>query len=126
MLAFFRALLDRLKALLLTDASLDLQAQAVVRAAERKADLLRRAAAYENEGLASVAADLRGQAEALDLSRPLALVAPLLEALSIDSPAAPPIPGPASPNPGANGGPSQLPQPASVPSRARQRAPKRS
>ncbi len=40
-------------------AALDLQAQAATRAAERKADLLRRAAAYDNEGLATGAADLR-------------------------------------------------------------------
>ncbi len=122
MLAFFRVLLDRLKALLLADAALDLQAQALARAAERQAELLRRAAAYENEGLATVAADLREQAEALDLSRPLALVVTTLEAISAESWATPPIPGPASPSPPASGGPVPLPQPTPVPSRPRQRA----
>ena len=55
MLAFFRALVDRLKALLLTDATLDLQAHVATKAAERKAELLRRAAAYE-KGLSAILA----------------------------------------------------------------------
>jgi hypothetical protein len=77
MYPYYRPLLKRLKALLLPDATrdlefqLDLKVRLVVRAAERKADLLRRAAAYEQEGLTTIADDLRRQAEAIDLLRPL-------------------------------------------------------
>jgi hypothetical protein len=70
MLAFFRVIVERVKALLLADAALDLEAHVAARAAERKAELLRRAAGYEAEGLTTLAAELRQRAEALDLSRP--------------------------------------------------------
>ena len=121
MLAFFRALVARLKALLLTDATLDLQAQVATKAAERKADLLRRAAAYEKEGLTTVAADLREQAEALDLSQPLAIVVPVFESFAAGSSAAPALPGPVHENTSTNGGQVQLPKSAPVPSGNRQR-----
>jgi hypothetical protein len=70
MLAFFRVIVERVKALLLADAALDLEAHVAARAAKRKAELLRRAAGYEAEGLSAIAAELRQGAEALDLSRP--------------------------------------------------------
>ncbi len=84
MLAVFRALIVRVKGLLLSDALLDLEALTLARAARRKAGLLRRAAAYEAEGLAGVAADLRRQAEALDLARPAASAWSGLVALTED------------------------------------------
>jgi hypothetical protein len=89
MLAFFRALTDRLKALFMTDAALDLEAHVLNRAAERKADLLRQAAAFQAEGLTLVAAELQQQAGAIDLSRPLARVLPAVEHLTIEAPSSP-------------------------------------
>ncbi len=93
MLAVFRALIARVKGLLLSDALLDLEALTLARAARRKAGLLRRAAAYEAEGLAGVAADLRRQAEMLDLARPAATVWPGLVALTEEGEAFPRLKG---------------------------------
>jgi hypothetical protein len=73
MLAWFRALVERIKALMLSEAALDLEAQSLVRHAERKADLNRRAAALEAEGLTTVADELRRQADTLNLQEPLGL-----------------------------------------------------
>ena len=79
MFAWFRALIERVKALQLHEAALDLEAQFVARHAERKAELLRRAAALEAEGLQAVANELRQQAEALDPRQPLALMMSTLQ-----------------------------------------------
>ncbi len=101
MFRVFKALVDRVKALFLTDAALDLQAQLLTRAADRKADLLRRAAAFEAEGLSLVASELRQQAGALDLARPLAIVLPAVEYLTASDHSVPELPGPAEvPNSG--------------------------
>jgi hypothetical protein len=78
MLAIFRALADRVRALFITHAALDFEAQFIASQAERKADLLRRADAYDREGLPSVAQDLRMQAEALSVQQPLAVVLPAI------------------------------------------------
>ena len=102
MLSFFHALTDRLKALFMTNVALDLEAQVLTRAAERKADLLLQAAAFEAEGLTLVAAELRQQAGAIDLSRPLASVLPAVEHLTIDAPIAPPLPRPIETANGSN------------------------
>ena len=59
----FRAITDRLKALFVADVASDLEAQFLARNAERKADLLRQAQKYEDEGLKSVAHQVRQQAE---------------------------------------------------------------
>lgn len=72
MFALFRAVLDRLKALLATSAALELEAEALARHAQRKAELLRLAEQYESEKLHTVARELRQHAESLDLQRPLA------------------------------------------------------
>ncbi len=100
MFALFRALLDRLKALLLTDAALDLEGEVPTHSAERKARLLRQAAAFEAEGLALVASELRRQAAALDLSRPLTSVLPAAQHVARDAQAAPQLAGQAA-TPGA-------------------------
>ena len=75
MLSFFRSILDRVKALLITTAALDLEADLIVCHAERKAELLRLADRYDAEKLPSVALELRRHAEGLDFRRPLAGVA---------------------------------------------------
>ncbi len=119
MFPFFKALVGRLKALLLADAALDLEAQALVRMAERKASLVRQAAAFEAEGLGTLAAELRQQAEALALTSPLASVLPALEHLGKEDSTPVPFPdgagqGPLSPDPLP-----QLPEPASIPGNSR-------
>ena len=76
MLSLFRALVERLKALFVTDIALEFEAELLTRAAERKAELLRQATRYEEEGLRGIADHLRRQAEALDLHQPLASVQP--------------------------------------------------
>ncbi len=72
MFSLFRAVLDRLKALLATSAALELEADALARHAQRKAELLHLAEQYESEKLHSVAQELRQHAETLDLQLPLA------------------------------------------------------
>ncbi len=71
MFHLFRAVLDRLKALLVTSAALELEADALARHAQRKAELLRLAEQYESEKLHAVAQELRQHAENLDLQQPL-------------------------------------------------------
>jgi hypothetical protein len=78
MLSIFRLLADRVKALFLTDAALDLEAQLLTRDAERQAELLRQAQRYEEEGLTGIAQHLRQRAEATGLERPLASIVPAL------------------------------------------------
>jgi hypothetical protein len=71
MIGYIRALVERLKARLATDAALDLEAQILAASAARKAALLRLAEEYESEGFPGVAAELRRQAQDLDPHRPL-------------------------------------------------------
>jgi hypothetical protein len=91
MLTLFRALSERVKALFITTAALDFEADLLARDAERKAELLRQAGRYEEEGLHAVAEPLRRQAEALSLQRPLAGVLPAVDHL-IGTPKAPATP----------------------------------
>jgi hypothetical protein len=79
MFHLFRAVLDRLKALLSTSAALELEADALARHAQRKAELLRLAQQYESEKLHAVALELRQYAEALDRKQLLAGVVTSLE-----------------------------------------------
>jgi hypothetical protein len=82
MFTLFRALSERVKALFITTAALDFEADLLARDAERKAELLRQAQRYEAEGLTGVAEQMRRQAEALSLQRPLAGVLPAMDHLS--------------------------------------------
>src|ERR1043165_7390512 len=72
MMSFFRALMQRFKNLFMTHAALDLEAELLAQAAERKEALLRRARRYEKEGMNGVALLLRKQADGLSADRPLA------------------------------------------------------
>jgi hypothetical protein len=72
MFHLFRAVLDRIKVLLATSAALELEADALARHAQRKAELLQLAQQYEAEKLPAVSLELRQYAEALDLQQPLA------------------------------------------------------
>jgi hypothetical protein len=78
MATLFHALVDRLKALFVSHTALDFEAQFLASQAERQAELLRRAAEYEREGLDGVANDLRAQAESLSIQKPLAGVLPAI------------------------------------------------
>jgi hypothetical protein len=71
MFSIARSLIDRFKSLFITHAALELEAELIAAAAERKAALLRRAEQYEKEGLPAVAEDVRRQAERLMVDKPL-------------------------------------------------------
>jgi hypothetical protein len=71
MATLFEVLASRVRALLLVDAGLDLEAEFLAREARRRAELLRQAVAYEGEGLTEVAQELRSQAGAVDVQKPL-------------------------------------------------------
>jgi len=93
MFKLFRAIIERIKLMFATAAAQELEADFVAANAERKAALLREANRFESEGLPTVAAELRQRAEALDQSRPLASVLPLVEFLGQDRAAATQPPG---------------------------------
>ena len=61
MCSLFRALTDRVKAVFVTHAALEFEAEFLARDAERKAELLRLADTYEKEGLHAVAESLQDQ-----------------------------------------------------------------
>lgn len=86
MFALFRALTHRLKALFLTAVGLDFEAQLLTHDAERRAELLRQAQRYEDEGLRGLAEHLRQRAESISLERPLASVLPAVAHLQTAPP----------------------------------------
>ena len=79
MIALFRTITDRLKALFAADVALEFEALLLSRQADRTAELLVQAEQHERHGFPAVAAQLRAGAEALSLGRPLAGVLPALE-----------------------------------------------
>lgn len=81
MLWLFRALTDRLKVMFAADVATDFEAQLLTRDAERRAELLRRAQRYDDEGYAGIAQHIRRQAERLDIQQPLASILPAIEHL---------------------------------------------
>lgn len=76
MLSLFRSVGDRLRALFATDVALDFESMFVRRQADRKAEILRHAAELERQGMKSVAAELREQANTISIGRPLATILP--------------------------------------------------
>ena len=74
MLWIFQEAVARLKALLIADVALDLEGQFLARHADRKASLLEQAEQYEQQGLAELAAEVRGQVDQFVIDRPLAWV----------------------------------------------------
>jgi len=84
MFNLFRALIDRLKALFATAAAQEFEAEFLAHHAEPKAELLRQAARYEEEGLTALAAELRQQAEALSIRQPLATILPAVAHFQAD------------------------------------------
>ena len=108
MFSIVYSLIARFKALFVTYAVLNLEADLIAACAERKAELLRRATQYEQEGLPTVAGQLRQQAEALSVDKPLGSVLTTVAHLKADQaePARPAeatdrgLHGPAAPNTG--------------------------
>ncbi len=102
MFALFHALTERLKALFITTAALDFEADLLARDAERRAELLRQADRYDSEEMHGIAEHLRRQADILSLQRPLAGVLPAVEHLlgegqRTGNPSSPVIPAQESP-----------------------------
>jgi len=76
LLTLFRVVTDRVKAMFVTNAAMEFEAEFVARDAERRAELLRQADRYDAEGLTSVASRLRQQSESLNTNQPLANILP--------------------------------------------------
>jgi hypothetical protein len=90
MLSSFPNLIPRLKTLVLMFIVMELEADLITAAAERKAELLRQANKYEQEDLARVAEQVRNQTEAIAPDKPLVSVAAAIKHLQTDSaPSAP-------------------------------------
>lgn len=92
----FRAVADRLKAVFAAAVAAEIEADALARDAERKADLLRLADRYAAEGLSVVAADLRRRAEGLSVDRPAGSVLPAVAHLTGEMMSTEPDPAPAA------------------------------
>jgi hypothetical protein len=107
MMSIFKAVGERLRALLLADAALDLEAALISRQADRVATLLVEADQHEKHGCPAVAAELRRQAEMLSLQRPLATIRPAIEHLQGHEPDPiidlDPAPSPSTTNTNGNG-----------------------
>ena len=82
MLGLFRALVERVKAVLAVRAAQEIEADAIAHAAQRKAELLALAVKYEAEGQPEVAGELRAKVAQLEADRPLAGVLPAVEHLT--------------------------------------------
>jgi hypothetical protein len=74
MVSIVKAIIARVKALFVTHAVLELEAELIASCAERKAELLRQANRYEEEGLQGIAQHLRQQADQLSAQKPLGSV----------------------------------------------------
>jgi hypothetical protein len=82
MAGLFRALVERVKAVLVVRAVQEIEADALAHAAHRRAELLDLAARYEAEGQTEVAGELRAAVGTVDADRPLAGVLPAIEHLT--------------------------------------------
>lgn len=79
MLWVLKKIRERMKALLIADAALDLEAEFLDQHAELKAELLRKAHKYAEQGLDDLADEVRGQAMNLSNEKPLASMLPALD-----------------------------------------------
>ena len=83
MLSIFRPLIERVKVLFAVSAAQELEADLLLREAERRAELLRQAERYDAEGLHGIAQHLRQQAEQVSVQRPLAGMLPAVAHLQL-------------------------------------------
>lgn len=84
MLWLLKKITDRLKSLLVASAATDLEAEFLLRQTERKAELLRHAHEYEEQGFGELADELRRQALELSHESPLSRGLTLLATLQGD------------------------------------------
>ena len=84
MFSIFRPILDRLKVIFATSAAQELESEFMARDAERRAELLRQATRYEQEGLHGIALQLRQRVDELDGKQPLAGVLSAISHLQLD------------------------------------------
>jgi hypothetical protein len=91
MASLFDVLVSRLRAVLLSHAAWDLEAEFLTRTAQRRADLFRQAALYEQEGLTEVAQELRRQASAVGVQSPLSTTTPTPPTTATPCPSRPPL-----------------------------------
>jgi hypothetical protein len=82
MLGLFRAVVERVKAVLVVRATREIEADVIAHAAHRKTELLGLAARYEAQGQREVAGELRAAVGTVDADRPLAGVLPAVEHLT--------------------------------------------
>jgi hypothetical protein len=82
MLGLFRAVVGRVKAVLVVRAAQEIEADVIAHAAQRRADLLGLAARHEAEGQGEVAAEVRARVGRVDADRPVAGVLPAVEHLT--------------------------------------------
>ena len=80
---WYQYLVQQLRALFLTEVGLGFEAQFLTREAERKADLLRKANQYDEEGFPEIAETLRERAGQISIERPLASVCPAAQHLEL-------------------------------------------
>ena len=84
MFSIIRALIQRFKAMFVVQAVLELEAELAASWAERRAELYRLANQYDEQGLHTVAQDLREQADSLSPEQPLASVLATVAHLEAD------------------------------------------
>lgn len=84
MFSIVNSMIARVKALFVTHAALELEAELTASCAERRAELLRQATRYEDEGLSGIAQHLRKQADELSAQRPGASVLAALAHVRLD------------------------------------------
>src|SRR5262245_21963628 len=82
MLGVFRAVVERVKAVLAVRAAQEIEADVIAHAAHRRAELQDLADRFEAEGQAEVAGELRAVVGRADDDRPLAGVLPAVEHLT--------------------------------------------
>src|SRR3954453_4030477 len=96
MRSLFQTIADRLRGVFVAALALGCEAPLRSRQADRRAELLVQAEQHDRHGFPTVAAQLRHQAEALSLDRPLHGGLPGLEDWRADPPPTPAAPDPAS------------------------------
>lgn len=82
MLWIFRKIAERIQTLLIADSAMGLEAEFLGRHADRKAQLLRKAQEYEEQGFEDLAEELRSQVHELSVAKPLSSVLPALTHLN--------------------------------------------
>ena len=86
MIGLFELIAQRLRALFASEVALDFEARFLTQQAERKAELLRKAVAYDREGFSPLATELREQADQMTIHQPLVRFESELQTIAAPSP----------------------------------------